>query len=272
MEFKSAYEAKIPNEKGLVDYTEEENLVWKTLYERQIKLMPGHASDEHIRGLEKINFSIDTVPQLPDVNARLQELTNWQVAPVEALITPEEFFDLLVKRIFPAATFIRCMAELDYVKEPDIFHELFGHCPMLTDPFIADMVQNYAQMVIRMPTEDWPLLQRMFWFTVEFGLINTEQGLRAWGGGILSSPGESVYSVESDIPERRPFDPITVFRTPYRIDMKQTVYYVLDSYQQLQDFIDSDVADLIRQTRELGELPATFPVEKDNPNIHIFCC
>lgn len=214
----------------------------------------------------------DSIPQLPDVNARLKELTGWQVKAVDALISHEEFFNLLVNRIFPAATFIRSMEEFDYVTEPDIFHELYGHCPMLTEPKFADFVQAYAQKVLELPKEEWPLLQRLFWFTVEFGLIKTPEGVRAYGGGILSSHQETVYAVESDIPQRKPFEVLDILRTPYRIDMLQPIYFVLESYQQLFDFLNSETDSVLQKAHELGEHEPTFPVEKDNPNIHIFYC
>ena len=162
--------------------------------------------------------------------------------------------------------------ELDYVKEPDIFHELFGHCPMLTVKVYADFVHNYALKVLSFPESDWPLLQRLFWFTVEFGLMNTSKGLRAYGGGILSSISETVYSVESNLAMRVIFDPVVAFRTPYRIDMLQPVYFVIDDYHKLYDFVTSNIGELIQQARSLGEYPPFFPVDADNPNIHIYAC
>ncbi len=272
MEFHSNYEAHIPDEQGAVNYTAEENRVWTILFERQKKLLQGRACDEFLLGLDTLKITADAIPQLPEVSARLKEKTGWQVAPVAALISAREFFELLAQRYFPAATFIRTMDELDYVKEPDIFHELFGHCPMLTDSIYADFIYDYACKVLSFPESDWPLLQRMFWFTVEFGLINTSKGLRAYGGGILSSISETVYSVESDIPVRILFEPIAAFRTPYRIDRLQPIYFVIDNYQALYDFVLSDIGGLLERTRELGELPPFFLVEPGNPNVHIRAC
>lgn len=272
MEFQSNYVAHIPDEHGYVRYSAEENEVWNILFERQRKLLPGRACDEFIAGLDALKITAKEIPQLPEVSAHLKAKTGWQIAPVAALISAREFFELLASRNFPAATFIRTREELDYVKEPDIFHELFGHCPMLTDPVYADFVYDYACKVLTFPESDWPLLQRMFWFTVEFGLINTSRGLRAYGGGILSSISETVYSVESDIPLRIRFEPIPVFRTPYRIDRLQAIYFVIDSYQTLYDFVLSDIHHLLKRVRELGELPPFFSVDVDNPNIHIHAC
>lgn len=272
MEFKSRYVAHAPNISGYVQYSPEENKIWNILYERQMELLPGRACDEFMNGLEILGLNSQEIPQLPDVSARLKAKTGWQVAPVAALISAREFFELLADKLFPAATFIRVEEELNYIKEPDIFHELFGHCPLLTDPVYAEFVHDYACKVLTFPEQDWALLQRMFWFTVEFGLIKTEKGLRAYGGGILSSTSETVYSLESEIPVRILFDPVVAFRMPYRIDQLQPVYFVIDSYQNLYDFVGSDVAKLMLRARELGEFPPYFEVDKDNPNIHIRAC
>ncbi len=272
MEFQSAYIARVPNAQGMVTYSAEEHEVWRILFERQKKLIPQRACDEFILGLEVLGINSSTIPQLPVVSAQLKNTTGWQVVPVAALISAREFFELLANKRFPAATFIRSLAELDYVKEPDIFHELFGHCPMLTNPTYAQFLHDYASTVLTFPEADWPLLQRLFWFTVEFGLINTAQGLRAYGGGILSSCSEAVYSVESDKALRVLFEPVAVFRTPYRIDQLQPIYFVINDYQDLYDFVLRDIASLLKRARELGEYPPLFPVEPGNPNIHIRAC
>ncbi|MGL6029937.1 MAG: phenylalanine 4-monooxygenase [Legionella sp.] len=272
MEFSSSYVAHLPDAEGFVIYPDEDQRIWNILFERQMNLLTGRACDEFLTGLDMLGITAHSIPQLPDVNARLKAKTGWQVAPVAALISAREFFELLANKYFPAATFIRREAELDYVKEPDIFHEVFGHCPMLTNPIFSQFVHDYAVKVLSFPESDWALLQRMFWFTVEFGLINTAQGLRAYGGGILSSIGETVYSIESDIPIRIKFDPVAAFRMPYRIDMMQPVYFVIDDYQTLYDFVVSDIAALLARTRDLGELPPFFTVDANNPNIHIRAC
>ena len=272
MEFVSKYKSHIPDAKGMVKYSRTENEVWQTLYTRQEKLWPGRACDAYLDGLKALNLPADAVPQLPDVTRVLKKMTGWEVQPVAALISAREFFELLAVRKFPAATFIRIPDELDYVQEPDIFHELVGHCPMLTNPVYADFMQDYAQMVLTFPKEDWPLLQRLFWFTVEFGLIYSLQGLRIYGGGILSSINETVYSVESDLPQRCLFDPIVAFRTPYRIDQLQKVYFVIHDHQELYKFVKLDIAGLLKKARELGEFPALFKVEKNNPSIHVRAC
>lgn len=272
MEFTSRYVAHEVDEKGFIAYSDEENRVWKILYERQMDILADCCCDEYLKGLKALSLTTDKIPQLPDVNKNLSALTGWQVAPVPALISAKSFFELLAKRCFPAATFIRTFDELNYVKEPDVFHELFGHCPMLTEPVYADFIQDYAKKTLAFPESDWPLLQRLFWFTVEFGLIQTEKGLRAYGGGILSSISETSYSVHSDIPMRALFDPVTVFRTPYRIDELQKIYFVINHYSELYDFVCSDIHALIERARALGEFPPFFKVDPQNPNIHILAC
>lgn len=272
MEFVSRYVSKETDNEGYANYSDEENETWKILYQRQQKIIPGRACDEHLKGLQVLDINPNAIPQLPDVNKKLKALTGWQVSPVKSLISHEEFFDLLANRFFPAATFIRVREELDYVKEPDIFHELYGHCPMLTHPEFSDFVATYAQKVLSMDKDDWPLMQRLFWFTVEFGLIQTSDGLRAYGGGILSSIGETPYCIESPEPQRQLFNPLVMFRTPYRIDMMQPVYFVINRFDELYDFIQSDFMETFAKARELGEFPALFPVDKDNPNIHIMYC
>ncbi|MFA5960634.1 MAG: phenylalanine 4-monooxygenase [Tatlockia sp.] len=272
MEFVSGYVSHIPDKEGLIAYSNEEHRVWQLLYDRQINILPGRACPTFIQGLKSLGLSAEKIPQLPELSAKLKALTGWQVSPVKALISAREFFELLSNKYFPAATFIRTEEEIDYVKEPDIFHELFGHCPMLTDPVYAEFVHSYAVKVLSLPETEWALLQRLFWFTVEFGLINTAEGLRAYGGGILSSISETAYSVESDIPMRVLFDPVVAFRTPYRIDRLQPVYFVIDKYQTLYNFVESDITYFIERARELGEFPPLFPVDTDNPNIHILAC
>jgi phenylalanine-4-hydroxylase len=272
MEFSSRYVAHVPDAQGFVNYSTEENRVWTILFERQMKLIPGRGCDEFIAGIKSLGITADAIPQLPDLSQRLKAQTGWEVSPVAALISAREFFELLAKKHFPVATFIRSEEELDYVKEPDIFHEVFGHCPMLTDTVYAEFVYDYARKVLTFPETDWALLQRMFWFTVEFGLIRNAKGLRAYGGGILSSISETVYSVESDIPLRVVFEPVAAFRMPYRIDRLQPVYFVISEYQVLYDFVLSNISEFLARTRELGEFPPFFEVDPNNPNIHIRAC
>lgn len=255
----SSYESKVPDEQGLIHYSETENAVWRDLMTRQAKVLPGRVCNTYIKGLEILDLPGDRVPQLRDVDRRLGEVTGFGVAAVPALITPKRFFALLAERKFPAATFIRRREEFDYLQEPDIFHEIYGHCPLLTHQVYTDFLQRYAQMALAAGSKYYWMMQRLFWFTVEFGLIRNDEGLRIYGAGIASSAGESPYALESDVPEHRPFDPVMIFRTPYRIDIYQTVYYVIDDIQQLFDLVSRDLVPLMNKAQELGPLPPTFP-------------
>lgn len=272
MEFSSRYTAHKPDNQGFVRYSEEENRVWRILFERQMQLIPGRAAEAYIKGLDALELCAAAIPQLPDITKKLKQLTDWEVVPVAALISAREFFELLAQRKFPAATFIRVAEQLDYVTEPDIFHELFGHCPLLTNPVYARFLEDYAKKVLTFPETDWPLLQRLFWFTVEFGLIRNEEGLRIYGGGILSSIQETVYSVESDIPLRVLFDPVVALRTPYRIDEPQTVYFVIDNYETLYNCVLLDLEKLLARAKALREFPPLFDADPTNPNVHILVC
>ena len=272
MNFVSRYQAHKPNASGMIEYSLEEHRVWQLLFSRQKKILSGRAADEFIEGLDALALTEDRIPQLPEINQRLSQLSGWTVAPVDALISARAFFELLAERRFPAATFIRVEEELDYVKEPDIFHEIFGHCPLLVNPVYANFVQRYAKIVLTFPETDWPLLQRLFWFTVEFGLIHSPQGLRVYGGGILSSVTETVYAIDSNIPMRVLFDPLVALRMPYRIDELQKVYFVIHDYQQLYAIANDDIKRTLTQARALGEFPPLFMVDETNPNIHIHAC
>lgn len=255
----SRYVAKNPDAQGLIDYTEEENAVWADLYARQLTYLEGRVHPEWIAGLERLDLPRDRVPQCRDVSAALQRATGWSVEPVPALIPFTRFFELLSERKFPAASFIRTREDFDYLQEPDIFHEIFGHCPMLTDPRFAAFTETYGKAGLSARREDHAMLARLYWFTVEFGLINTPQGVRSYGAGINSSPGELVYAVESDKPQRKPFDPVDALRTPYRIDIYQPIYFVIDDFDEVLELANSDLIALIEEARRLGMHAPTFP-------------
>ena len=258
MKLKSKYQAKQADSNGFIDYSIEEDEVWRSLYARQIQIVQTHACLEFIEGLAKLNMPADRVPQLADINRGLLPLTGWSVVAVPALISTDHFFTLLNQRQFPAATFIRLPEELDYLQEPDIFHEFFGHCPLLTNPVYADFMQKYGEVALAAPEADRELLARLFWFTVEFGLIKTPQGIRCYGGGILSSKNETIYALESKLPDRKAFKLMDVLRTPYRIDIMQPIYYVIDSYDQLYELLNADLSTVIQQAKNLGEFAPSF--------------
>jgi phenylalanine-4-hydroxylase len=253
------YVSNQPDSNGHITYSDEENATWHDLITRQVPMLPGRACPQWISALNEMNFPTERIPQLGEVSAVLTEHTGWSVAPVPALIGFTEFFELLANKRFPVATFIRSREDFDYIQEPDIFHEVFGHTPPLTDHRFAAFVQAYGEAGLAADPKDHAMLARLFWFTVEFGLVQTDEGVRAYGSGIMSSPGELVYAVESEKPERLPFDPVEVLRTPYRIDILQPVYYVIDSFDQLFDLAQSDLLGYIKEARRLGMHEPKFP-------------
>lgn len=259
----SKYVAKPVDSDGNASYTKEENQIWHDLYIRQYPIVQHRACQEYLDGIQLLQLPQDHIPQCPEVSKHLQKTTGWTLEPVNALIPFDVFFNLLANRKFPAATFIRCREELDYLQEPDIFHEVFGHCPMLTNQACADFTTTYGKLALTATPEDRAMLAKLYWFTVEFGLINTPQGLRAYGGGILSSKNETIYAIESDIPLRKPFDPIEVLRTPYRIDIMQPIYYVIDNFEVLFHLTDMDLIGLIHQAQDLGMHSPLYQIEED---------
>lgn len=254
----TTYIAKPVDANGIAEYTDEEHAVWHELMARQLKIVTGRACDEYMHGIELLNMPNDRIPQCPDISAALQKATGWSLEPVSALISFDKFFYLLANRRFPAATFIRRPEELNYLQEPDIFHEVFGHCPLLTNPAYADFAHTYGKLGLKASQADRIMLARLYWFTIEFGLIKTSAGLRVYGGGILSSINETVYALESEAPQRKPFDALDALRTPYRIDIMQPIYFVLENFNALYQLIDTDLIALIHQARELGEYPPAY--------------
>jgi phenylalanine-4-hydroxylase len=252
------YKAYMPDENGYIHYSTDEDETWQILYDRQIELIKGRAVDEHFTGLNKLNLTRNKIPQPIDVSNALRDITGWAVEPVPALIDFDTFFGLLAQKRFPAASFIRRREDLDYLKEPDIFHELFGHCPMLTQPDFADFVQEVGKAGKHLEKPDQIMLGRLFWFTVEFGLINTADGLRIYGAGILSSKTESVYALESSTPKRKPFELTEALRTTYRYDELQKTYFIINSYAELYHMIDGKILDAFAKARALGMLPNQY--------------
>lgn len=255
----TVYTAKPTDAQGFVHYTQAENHTWGTLFNRQMTIMENYACQAHIDGLSKLGLKADAVPQIPDISKHLVAATGWKTQAVEALIHDEFFFTLLSQRIFPMATFIRIPEELDYLPEPDIFHEVFGHCPMLTQPLLADFVEAYGRYALQAPTDQLERLGRLFWFTIEFGLIQTTRGLRVYGGGILSSYKETLYSIDDTFPERKPFDLLEALRTDYRIDKMQGIYFVLQSFEQLFELLQGDtLQQALEQACNLPDIPMRY--------------
>lgn len=260
----SKYVAREPDATGFVRYTQEENAIWAELYDRQWRAIQGKACDEFIDGLNKLGLPRDRVPQLEEVSRVLRRETGWEVAAVPALIPFSEFFQLLANRRFPAATFIRTRDELDYLQEPDIFHEIFGHTPLLTHPYFAEFTKTYGELGLAASREDRVFLARMYWFTVEFGLIRKPGGpLRIYGGGILSSIGETEYAT-SEQPRKKRFDILEILRTPYRIDIMQPLYFVIENFRELFDLANSDIMARIGEAKRLGLHAPLYPPKGDD--------
>lgn len=252
------YVAREPDATGFIDYSEAEHRIWNTLITRQLKVIEGRACQAYLDGIEQLALPQDRIPQLGEINRVLGATTGWQVERVPALIPFQTFFELLASKRFPVATFIRSEEELDYLQEPDIFHEVFGHCPLLTNPWFAEFTHTYGKLGLAASKEQRVYLARLYWMTIEFGLVDTPQGRKIYGGGILSSPKETVYSV-STTPEHQPFDPIEAMRTPYRIDILQPVYFVLSDLKRLFDLAHEDIMGMARTAAELGLHAPKFP-------------
>ncbi|AGA78759.1 phenylalanine 4-monooxygenase [Echinicola vietnamensis] len=219
-------------------YTEENFAVWKTLYERQIVNLPNAASKAYLEGIKEINFTADRIANFSEVNQILSKSTGWGVQVVPGLIDDDLFFGLLNHKRFPSSTWLRKMEQLDYLEEPDMFHDAFAHMPMLTNQPYVDFLQDLSGIALKYIDDKWAihLLSRIYWFTIEFGLIRENGALKIYGAGILSSAGETKFSL-SDDPEHRDYDVRSIMQTPYWKDKFQDKYYVIESYEQLYNSI-----------------------------------
>ena len=217
------------------DYTPEQEDRWQRLLSRQLALIPGRACDEFLDAVAALDMRRG-IPDFLQVNVALKAATNWQLVAVPGLLPDEAFFTHLANRRFPVTVWLREESEFDYIVEPDLFHDFFGHVPMLFTPIYADHLEAYGHGALkakRLGGLDW--LARLYWYTIEFGLIREHGKILAYGAGVLSSPKELIYAIESTIPKRLPFDVMTSMRTKFLIDDVQTTYFVLDSLQQLRD-------------------------------------
>ena len=237
-------------------YAPAEHQVWMTLYERQARLLEGRACDAYLHGLDALDLHRGGIPDFARINAELTRLTGWTVVAVPGLVPDEVFFDHLANRRFPAGRFIRRPDQLDYLQEPDIFHDVFGHVPMLTDPTFADYMAAYGEGGLRaLDRGQLHNLARLYWYTVEFGLLETAEGLRIYGAGIVSSHAESIFALDDPSPNRLGFDLERVMRTPYRIDDFQQVYFVIPSLQALLDATLQDFGALYGRLARSGDIP-----------------
>ena len=225
---------------GWADYTPAQHAMWDTLFARQAAMLEGRVAPEFLDGLDILRLSKPGIPDFEELSEALMKATGWQVVAVPGLVPEDVFFDHLANRRFVAGRFIRTPEQLDYLEEPDIFHDVFGHVPLLANPVFADYMQAYGvggQRAAGLGAID--MLARLYWYTVEFGLIRSEEGLRIYGAGIVSSYGESVFALDDPSPNRLGFDMKRLMRTKYRIDDYQQNYFVIDSFE-----------DLLRQTQE----------------------
>jgi len=256
------YVSNPADENGVIHWSATENATWQALVKKQLELLPGRACDEYLKGLELLDLTSGNIPQLKDINAVLEGTTGWRVTQVPSLINFDRFFALLANKEFPVATFIRSEEEFEYLQEPDIFHEIFGHCPLLTNPAFAHFTHTYGLLGQQASKEDRAYLARLYWFTVEFGLLKTSDGVRIYGGGILSSPGETLHALDTGACEHFNMQVVEALRTPYRIDIMQPVYYLLESFEQLFDIADLDLMALVQQAKALGLHPPKFPAKQ----------
>jgi phenylalanine-4-hydroxylase len=237
-------------------YSRAEHEVWMTLYRRQVELLPGRACQPFLDGLEALDLHRAGIPELARINQELKRLTGWTVVAVPGLVPDEVFFDHLANRRFPAGRFIRRPEQLDYLQEPDVFHDVFGHVPMLTNPVFADYMQAYGEGGLRARgLGRLTNLARLYWYTVEFGLLQTAQGLRIYGAGIVSSHAESIFALDDPSPNRLAFDLERVMRTRYRIDDFQQVYFVIPSLEALLAATLADFAPLYARLEGAPDIP-----------------
>lgn len=221
-------------------YSSDEQERWRFLYQRQMKLLPGFAAQEFLDGLEKLNAG-DAIPRLDDANEVLEKATGWQLVAVPGLIPDDVFFDHLANRRFPVSWWMRKAHEIDYLVEPDIFHDFFGHVPLLSNPVFAVYMQKYGKGGPKaLQHKAQKMLARLYWYIVEFGLINTSDGLRAFGAGMLSSKDETIYSLRDPKPNRIGFNLERILNTAYMVDDFQKSYFVIDDFDQLFDVCDVD--------------------------------
>ena len=250
-------------EQDWLSYSAADHDLYRHLYERQARQLTGLACDEFIDAIGQLGTPAQ-IPRFEELSEKLLRATGWEVVAVPGLIPEEAFFSLLSERRFPVTGWIRKPEEFDYVVEPDVFHDLFGHVPLLFNPMFADYMQAYGAGGLKASRlESCEYLARLYWYTVEFGMIDTPAGLRAYGAGILSSPGELRHSVTSPEPQRLGFDIERIMRTRYKIDSYQSTYFVIDSFEQLLDATAADFKPIYQRVAGLRELAADERLSSD---------
>lgn len=246
------------------NYGAEDHAIWRLLFERQQRLLEGRACREYLDGLHGLEVAADGIPDFGVLSRILDCSTGWGIVGVPGLVPDAVFFALLARRRFPSTCFIRRRDQLDYLQEPDVFHDIYGHVPMLMNPVFADYMQAYGEgglKALRLGHLD--RLARLYWYTVEFGLIATPEGRRIYGSGILSSAGESIYCLDDPHPRRLRFDLRRVMRTRYHIDRYQETYFVIDSFEQLFDATRPDFAPIYRAVAPLADIEPDQRIDSD---------
>lgn len=242
-------------------YSEDEHAIWRTLFARQAELLRDRAAPEFLDGVARLGIDgapgADGIPDFRRLNDVLGRATGFQIVAVPGLVPDDVFFEHLAHRRFPSTCFIRTPAQLDYIEEPDVFHDIFGHVPLLVNPIFADYMEAYGKgglAALRRGTLHQ--LSRLYWYTVEFGLVETKAGLRIYGSGIVSSKGETEYSLDHPAPNRLGFDLVRVMRTKYRIDAFQETYFVIGRFEELFAATLADFAPVYAKLATLPELEA----------------
>jgi len=254
-----------------VSYTAEEDAMWEQLYRKQIELLNNRVHDHFFELLDELNLPKNRIPQLYEVSNTLRNKTGWTLTRVDGLIPYNDFFSLLANKVFPSTVYLRTLDQ--FSKDPDIFHELFGHCPMLLDPSYSNFLTNLAKFALKCSRLEQILLQRLLWFTIEVGLIQTKTGLKIYGGALISSSQESIYALEENESEKRKYDLLDIFRSPYRADVLQTTYYFIEDLNDLYNIELSyqKLSDLAKTATQLGEYPAKFDIEYNKySSVHCF--
>jgi phenylalanine-4-hydroxylase len=247
-------------------YSATDHQVWAQLFERQQGILAGRASEAFLTAQRAMHMSAHEIPKFDDLNVTLRAATGWELIGVQGLLPELDFFDHLAHRRFPVTWWIRKPDQMDYLSEPDLFHDLFGHVPLLMNPVFADYMQAYGRGGVKahgIGPEALANLTRLYWYTAEFGLIRDPDGLRIYGSGILSSKGESIHCLESDAPNRIGFDLERIMRTRYRIDTYQKTYFVIDSFEQLFEATQPDFAPIYARLAQQDSIPAGDVLDTD---------
>lgn len=216
-------------------YVDEDHEVWSILYSRMMEILPRYSTKAYLQGIQEVGLEGHRIPNFDECNAKLSKITGWNIYVVPGLIDNKPFFQHLSSREFPSSTWLRKKSQLEYLEEPDMFHDIFGHVPLLANLHFANFLSELASIALDHIENEWAveIISRLYWYTVEFGLIREDGALKVYGAGILSSSGETQYSIDSDIPTRMPYDVKNIFATPYIKDKFQEQYFVIDSYEQL---------------------------------------